>query len=273
MVTAIEGITLSQGIDPTEAVMIGGGGGAGLYSVGIARRLGVARVVLPDVAPALSATGALVSDLQTMFASTHVMSTAAFDPIRAGALIADLRSRGEEFLDSAGEGAQTTELSLTVEARYPHHVWEIEVPLRSGELQTSAQVEAFHEDFHAAHDELFAVRDAAAAVEIVTWRAHALCRLRSRPLGRVRAGKTPPGLASSRQAYLPGLGLVETPVRTPESLGVGERLVGPLIVESGATTVVLDEGSAVELAESGSLRIDPLVDRFRPSPDIAESHG
>ena len=72
MVTAIEGITLSQGIDPAAAVMIGGGGGAGLYSVAIARRLGVSEVVLPEVAAALSATGALISDLQTRFATTEV---------------------------------------------------------------------------------------------------------------------------------------------------------------------------------------------------------
>jgi N-methylhydantoinase A len=273
MVTAIEGITLSQGIDPAEAVMIGGGGGAGLYSVGIARRLGVGRVVLPDVAAALSATGALISDLQTMFATTDVLSTAAFDPIRVAAVLAALRSRGEEFLASAGEGAHTTELRFTVEARYPHQVWEIEVPLRSGELQTPDHVEAFREDFHAAHDELFAVRDTSAAVEIVTWRAHSLCRLRARPLANARAAKTTAGLATCREVYFPGLGLVETQVRTPESLGVGERLPGPLIVESLATTVVLDEGSAVERAESGSLRIDPLVDRFRSSSDGTETHG
>ena len=75
--TAIEEITLTQGIDPPSAVMIGGGGGAGLYCVGIARRLGCRQVVLPDVAAALSATGALLSDLQTIFATTNVMTTTA----------------------------------------------------------------------------------------------------------------------------------------------------------------------------------------------------
>ncbi len=64
---AIEEITLSQGIDPREAVMIGGGGGAGLYSVGIARRLGARASSSPRSRPRCRATGALISDLQRDF--------------------------------------------------------------------------------------------------------------------------------------------------------------------------------------------------------------
>ena len=41
MVHAIEDITINQGVDPREAVLIGGGGAAGLNSVQIARRLGL----------------------------------------------------------------------------------------------------------------------------------------------------------------------------------------------------------------------------------------
>ena len=182
MVTAIEGITLSQGIDPASAVMIGGGGGAGLYCVGIARRLGVPRVVLPDVAAALSATGALISDLQTTLATTEVMSTAAFDHVRAAAILGGLRKRAERFAMDARARPDDTEIRFSAEARYPHQVWEIEVPLRDGRLDSPEELEILREDFHRLHEELFAVRDAAAPVELVTWRAHVRCALRRRPL-------------------------------------------------------------------------------------------
>ena len=42
-------------------------------------------------------------------------------------------------------------------------------------------------------------------------------------------------------------------------MAVGERLAGPLILESPVTTVVLDEQASVERLASGSLLIDPLV--------------
>jgi N-methylhydantoinase A len=258
MVTAIEGITLSQGIDPSTAVMIGGGGGAGLYSLGIARRLGVRDVLLPDVAAALSATGALISDLQTTFASTDVTSTAALDHDHAAQTLAALRAQAERFLADAGATPESSDVEYTVEARYPHQVWEIEVPLRHGLLETAAQVADLVEDFHAAHEELFAVRDDAAPVELVTWRAHVRCSLRRRALGRARPEPSDRAIPERRRAYFPALGSIDVPVRVHDALRVGERLNGPLIVESPVTTVVLDERSSVTLSPLGSLLIDPF---------------
>jgi N-methylhydantoinase A len=276
MVTAIEGITLKQGIDPGDAVMIGGGGGAGLYSVGIARRLGVSRVVVPDVAAALSAAGALLSDVQASFATTEVMSTAAFDARRASAVLDTLRSRGESFIAAFGSGALETDIRFTVEARYPHQVWEIEVPLRRGHVETPADVEELREDFHGAHEELFAVRDAGAPVELVTWRAHARCMLRDRPVGRARPETPHRSVAVVRHAYFPELGLVETPVRNLDELVPGDRLTGPLLIESPVTTVVVDERAAVERAPSGSLLVEPLAAarvRGRRPQEVARISG
>jgi N-methylhydantoinase A len=276
MVTAIEGITLKQGIDPGEAVIIGGGGGAGLYSVGIARRLGVSRVVVPDVAAALSAAGALLSDLEASFGATEVVSTAAFDAQRATAVLNGLRSRGEDFIASAGSGAVNTDIRFTVEARYPHQVWEIEVPLRHGRLEMPADVDELREDFHAAHEELFAVRDADAPVELVTWRAYARCTLRDRQLARTRPEASDRSVTSARQAYFPDLGLVETPVRNLDDVAVGERLTGPLLIESPVTTVVIDEQAAVERAPSGSLLVEPLAvedARTIRAQEVARSRG
>jgi N-methylhydantoinase A len=275
-VTAIEGITLKQGIDPTEAVMIGGGGGAGLYAVGIARRLGVSRAIVPDVAAALSAAGALLSDLQATFAATEVMSTASFDRRRAAAVLDGLRAQGEQFIAAAGSGAVETGIRFTVEARYPHQVWEIEVPLRSDRIETAADVGALREDFHEAHEELFAVRDEDAPVEIVTWRAHARCALRRGAFPEARPERSRRPVAAERQAYFPESGLVASRVRDLEALAVGERLAGPVLIESPVTTVVVDERAVVERAPSGSLLLEPLaVDEaaaVRP-PEVARGSG
>ena len=69
MVHAIEEITVNQGIDPRGAVLIGGGGAAGLNGVAVSRRLGSTAVLFPPVGAALSAAGALVSDLVAEFAA------------------------------------------------------------------------------------------------------------------------------------------------------------------------------------------------------------
>ena len=61
MVQAISDITVNQGIDPAHAVIVGGGGAAGLNALTIAKRLGCEQLIIPEVGAALSAFGAAVS--------------------------------------------------------------------------------------------------------------------------------------------------------------------------------------------------------------------
>ena len=74
MVQAISEITVNQGIDPADAVLIGGGGAAGLNSTWTARRLRCPSVLIPETGAGLSAYGAMISDLsreyRTMFFTT-----------------------------------------------------------------------------------------------------------------------------------------------------------------------------------------------------------
>src|SRR6185312_14254593 len=51
--------------EAAAAVLAGGGGAAGFNAVAIARRLGCAQLLVPAVGAALSAVGALISDLST----------------------------------------------------------------------------------------------------------------------------------------------------------------------------------------------------------------
>ncbi|HJU48641.1 MAG TPA: hydantoinase/oxoprolinase family protein, partial [Gaiellaceae bacterium] len=258
MVQAIEEITLNQGIDPREAVTIGGGGGAGLYAVAIARRLRCPRVIVPQVSAALSATGALLSDLQRDFVLTDVMGTGAFDVARANATLGRLAAQARAFLEGPGAGAEASSVTFSVEARYPHQVWEIEVPLPTERFDDSEDVERLRQAFHRQHEQVFAVRDAGSAVEVVAWRAHVRCRLRSVALGMGEDAE-PAVDESTRPAYFPGHGERETAVVALASLEPGRRRQGPLLIESPTTTVVLDPGAAAERLPSGSLLVWPVL--------------
>jgi N-methylhydantoinase A len=100
--------------------------------------------------------------------------------------------------------------------------------------------------------------------------------LRHRELAGARPEPSRRAVAAQRQAYFPGLGLVATPVRNLESLAVGERLSGPLLIESPVTTVVLDEHSAAERAPTGSLLIDSVAVDAAVSvspPEAARTRG
>nr|WP_316640248.1 hydantoinase/oxoprolinase family protein [uncultured Roseateles sp.] len=258
MVQAILDISVNQGIDPGSAILIGGGGAAGLNSVLIARRLQSPRLLIPQVGAALSAAGAVISDLSTRFQTLLFTRSDGFDHTGVAAVLAALERQCLDFVARQGRDSDSHAIEFWVEARYAEQVWEITVPLPRPRIDGPADLAALVEAFHRQHQELFAIRDDGAAVELVGWGATISCRVRGAARGlRLRQDSTLQPAASSRSAYFSGHGFVEAAVHRFEALAVGAQIAGPAIVESSFTTVVLQPGATAQRRASGSLAISP----------------
>ena len=255
MVGAIVDLTLGQGVDPRNCVLVGGGGAAGLNSVLIARRLEASTLLTPELAPALSAAGALISDLKVEhYAHCHA-TTDAFDFAAVNAALDALEAKARAFLDSAGVDASRSQIVFRAEARYGAQVWHIEAPLRVRRFTRPSDVEEFVADFHVAHEANFAIRDTRAEVEIVGLAVTASASTRDDRPPRLHAAPVEHA-QSSRRAYFPDGGEIETQVqRSP--LAPGEVMRGPAILESAFTTIVLNPGAVATGLASGGLSIDP----------------
>ena len=257
MVQAIMDITVNQGIDPREAMLIGGGGAAGLNSIAIARRLGCPRAIIPEVGAALSAAGAMMSDLTSQYRRTLFMPSEAFDRDAVNRLLDQLEASCQTFIDGPGAGAIESSVEFFAEARYPEQVWEIEVPIESRRFDSEADVAALVDAFHVAHQDIFAINDPESGIEAVGWTAAVRCRLRDSVSGSLVAADVGASIEGTRKAYFSGAGFVDAAVRRFETMQVGEKLAGPAIVESPFTTVVIDPGATAERRASGSLSIEP----------------
>jgi N-methylhydantoinase A len=255
MVHAIEQITVHQGIDARDAVLVGGGGAAGLNLVAIAARLGCRHVLFPETGAALSASGALLSDISTEFAKAHLTATDDFDFDGVGAVLAELGERAASFLRGADVGA-TAGVRYSAEARYRRQIWEIEVPLSGDRIATAADVREFEQAFHLEHERLFAIKEPDAPVEVVAWRARPYLRLQ-RDGGRRMAtpeGRSAPG--ATRRVWDGGSGWTDARLVAFETAPTGEEFAGPAIVESAFTTVVVDPGARARKSDSGGLLVD-----------------
>ena len=257
MVQAIVDITVNQGIDPRKAVLIGGGGAAGLNSVAIARRLGCSRAIIPEVGAALSAAGAMMSDLSSQYRRTHFMTSDHFDTDSVNQLLSDMEKSCNNFITGPGQGAVETSIEFFAEARYPEQVWEIEVPIKSRRFENKNDIESLVESFHCAHQDIFAINDPDSGIEVVGWTANVKCRLKTSESGVLVAANSETLNLTNRKAYFSQLGFVDVNVRRFETMNVDEEIKGPAIIESAFTTVVIDPGAIVTRRESGSLSINP----------------
>jgi N-methylhydantoinase A len=254
MVQAINDITVNQGIDPTKATFVAGGGAAGLNCVAIARRLGCKRVLVTEAGAALSASGALLSDLSARYQAMYHANSRSFDAAGVSRVLARLRHNCEAFASGPGAGAQSTRIDWSTEARYIDQAWEIEVPLPVEDFASDADFSTLVADFHAAHQDIFAVSDPNSDIELISWSAEVSCRIRTGEPGRLRANNQDYRLPGRRVHFvLDGWKYAE--VFRLESIPPGISIAGPALVESDFTSIVIDPGAVAERDQLGNLII------------------
>lgn len=255
MVQAILDVTVNQGVDPASATFVAGGGAAGLNCVAIARRLGCKQVLVPETGAALSAAGALVSDLSAHFQTVLHTRSDGFDADAVNAKLADLERRCEAFAAGPGAGSIETSIQWAVEARYPDQAWEIEVPLNRARFVGPTDLDRLVADFHRVHDEIFAVQDRASPIETVSWNAEVRCRIRGEKVGRLVTLSDDPRLPN-RPVHFIGNGWLDADVYRFEALSEEASVEGPAMIESAFTSVVLDPGARARRDHLGSLVIE-----------------
>jgi len=260
MVGAIEAITLDQGVDPRSAVLIAGGGSAGFHSVAIARRLGCARVVVPEMGAALSATGALLSDLSAEYYATHLTTTNGFAFDQVNAILARLELQCDQFIATSAAITTDSQIHYAVEARYRDQIWELDVPLEKPRFESASDVDQLRRRFDRVHEEILAHDDPDSDVEFVTWKTKVECRLRAAAVDAAHSTAGATGSAK-RPVYFHGSGWLETTVVDLDALPVGEELHGPAIVQTPVTTIVVDPGARAVRTETSSLVIETGADR------------
>ncbi len=253
MVGAIQDVTLAQGIDTRSAVLVAGGGAAGLNAAAIGRRLGCSRVIVPQTSSTLSAAGALLSDLSREYTTATALSTSSFDMQAARKVVQALTEQCDTFAESAGAAQETRTISYYAVARYENQVWDLDVPFEPHWF-LSDDLSPFTTAFHQLHTEHFAIADEGSPVLITQVRARVDCRLRP------AADEIPAHVAApeprKRSAYFPQQGEVELSVEQLDRLPVDQAVPGPAIIEGRMTTVVVDPGITAWRTPSGDLVID-----------------
>jgi N-methylhydantoinase A len=257
MIKAIQQITINVGINPAEAILVGGGGAAGLGIVEIGRELGCLEILVPRLASAFSAAGMQAADLVFSTSRTHFATSGSFDVAAVRRLRAEmdqeLRMRVRRYLS---EPTDNVALTHFVEARYAMQIWELPVQVdlnvADGELLASL-VEAFH----AEHERVFSIRDEGSEVEFLLWRTDLRYNV-SKP-SELHAGFAGPGKKGveqkakpiSRPAYFQGVGLQPTPIFHGDDLAAGDEITGPAIVHEPTTTLVVPPRTVARLLQGG----------------------
>lgn len=254
MIKAITDVTINDGINPRDSVVVAGGGAAGLNIGPIAAALGCRRVVIPRTAGGLSACGAQYCDIVLDATASHVVRTSDVDRTALNVVLDDLHARLEpQRRELHDQGLDRHRFELGVEARYVGQQWEIAVDLPFRRFDGPAQVHELVEAFHTTHERQYAVREEGAVIECVNWKLRLTVELdRPAPPRPAAASGTSPEPARSTRAHFGRHERIDAPVFHGPALLPGHRVTGPAIIEEPTTTLVVYPGMSVELSGAGN---------------------
>ena len=248
---------VEQGADLRGITVLAFGGAGPLHACGVAELLESSRVVFPVNASVLSAFGTLVTPVRIDLARSMVRPMANFDHPGAdlderNQLLTELRDEGTRVLSAAGVASKNIRFRYGVDARYLGQGNEITIWVGEGHDWTATNrevVELFETDYR----RIYGLTIPDVGVEAVTWRLSAFAAA-SPVEPRVVVSSTDAAPHHTRPVrYSRGTDPIDTPVYRRSELGLGQRIVGPAIVEERETTAVIRPSWVAHVTADGSL--------------------
>ncbi|MFG1687022.1 hydantoinase/oxoprolinase family protein [Nonomuraea sp. NPDC049269] len=254
MVMAVHDITISEGVDPRESVIVAGGGAAGLNIGPIAGELGCRQVLIPRTSGAFSACGGQFSDIVSETWRSRLFASADGPSDYVNEVLADIDAELDvQERRLRDRGFEKFERHYLVEARYPGQVWDLEVELPFSRIRTDEDVEILRRSVSEAHERVFSVAGVG-DVEVLVWRGRLTADAqRPRPATSVIGGEASDGPEPhhTRHAYFTEGGSFDVPVYLGDALRPGHHVNGPALILEPTTTIVVYPDADVNLTPSG----------------------
>jgi N-methylhydantoinase A len=251
MANAIRALTVHRGIDPRAFTLVAFGGAGPLHAAFLAQELGIPRVVVPASPGTFSAWGMLQADLRHGLVRSFYR---ALEQTAAGDVEQTYRAlerEGAQILRDEGVDSGHMRFVRTADMRYVGQEYTLSVPLPSPVDDRSLADLATR--FHDAYEQRYGHRNVAESIEFVALRVMAVGVLPALPLprrDRERRGPAPP--AATRRVVFGGEA-VPTGVYRRETLGPGQTLPGPAIVEEPSCTTVIPPGGQATVDAWGQI--------------------
>jgi N-methylhydantoinase A len=243
MERAVRVVSVEEGADPRDAVLVAFGGAGAMHATALARRLDMQGVVVPPHAGVFSALGLLLAPPRA-----DVVRGVVLEP--GHPLDETLRSVAERArVDLVAAGSAPVRIATSVDIRYRGQSHETSVVADIGE-----RWEPIVERFHEAHRVRNGFARPGDPVEVVAVRAAAVgspaLALEDLPAplpeGEPRRG---------RRSAIVGGGVVDVPVWWRPGLSPGAEIIGPAVIEEPEATTWIGPGERALVDELGALEV------------------
>jgi N-methylhydantoinase A len=241
MEKALRKISVEQGHDPRDFVLVSFGGAGPLHACALARALGIPKILIPMYPGALSAYGILVSDVVRDYSRTVMLRPENPSLLQHFEVLEKLGSR-----EMKAEGL-TAVAVRSLDVRYRGQGYELTVDWSKD----------FVPQFHRLHEQRYGYSDPERPVEVVNARVRMIAATEplqsERKLPRNADGKQ--AIIKDKSVYYENQPL-KAAVYDRSRLNAGDRFQGPAVVVEYSATTFLPRGSTAAVDEYMNIIID-----------------
>ncbi|MGN8646505.1 hydantoinase/oxoprolinase family protein [Gracilibacillus sp. HCP3S3_G5_1] len=244
MYAEINNILEHHGIDPREFGLLGYGGAGPVLANLLAEEIQVNKVIIPPTPGTLSALGALNADFihDEIKTEQALLENLPSDDLYQK--FSQLVQQAEKWLVSQDvANLQGKTLIYTMDARYEHQAYEIEMPIQLDWLEKGMKDKLVHQ-FHQLHYSQYGHANQDAAIEIINLHVRIIGEPPKVTSPIIEQSDELPVPESYRTIMLNGK-TYHTPIYYRNKLKHTQEVIGPAIIaQDDTTTVVLNEWKA-----------------------------
>ncbi len=250
-----------RGRDPRSFALLTTGGGGPVHGYGVARKLGLSRIICPPSPGVASAWGLLVAPARVDRVGAVNVRVAEDGLEELEAAFLALERDALAVLAETGVPAAAARVQRLADGRFVGQGFDLTVRLPPGPYGGAASRRALTEAFHEAYRAKFTRSPPGVTLEFVAARVAVQAPI---PGGRIAPVAAGTDVAAARKGsrrawFAEGGGFVETAVYDRDRLRAGMRFRGPALVEDAGSTLVVGPAAACEVTAQGSIIV--VLDR------------
>lgn len=246
--------TIERGIDLRSFTLVATGGAGPVHAWGVARALGLTRIVYPPKAGVASAFGMLTAPPAFEFARSAPSPLSDLDWPAARGFLRELVEEGKKELTATGRDPHQVRVGIWADVRYQGQGGSITVEV--GADIEDATAEVIDEAFRKEYLRVFGSQPPDVDPELVTWRVR-VAGERPKPTIPIRDTRTKGMLKGHRPIWLTEVSTFgEAAVYDRYCLGPGATIEGPAVVEERESTVVIGSGGIATVDDLGNLEVE-----------------
>ena len=255
MMRAIKSVSSERGRDPSKFSLHAFGGAGPVHAAGVAKGLGMNRIVIPPAPGVFSAFGLLTGNIERHFSRSFSRPWNKSSFVEANSIIDDLEKEASSTMSLWAGKDWDNDLSINrlMDLQYEGQGSSLSIALR-GNSNVPTSVETIADLFETLHKETFGH----------FLPNHPIRTTGLRLIASISASVEPKKVSfnapafkisdASRPAYWgPNHGLIDTPVETLANIRNG--LHGPILIDSYDTTIVVPPNAWVETNPNAGVTI------------------